>query len=222
VAAIPMEDLLNNIPLFSDLKEVERKTLSERLVVRSFPKNSIVIVDGDVSDSLYLIISGRVKVFLTDDAGKEVILNYQSKGEFFGEVALLDDQPRSASVIALEPCKFAILSKSDFCACLAEHPDIAMSIILKLSNRLRVLTEKVRSLALMDVYGRLKQTLLDLSEEQEGQRVVTERLTQQELANMVGASREMVTRILKDLTKGGYIDIEDKRITIKEKLPSAW
>ncbi len=217
-----MEDLLTNIPLFSELNVDERKALSDRLVVRSFPKNSIVIIDGDVSDSLYLILSGKVKVFLTDEGGKEVILNYQATGEYFGEMALLDNQPRSASVVTTEPCKFAILSKSDFRACLGEHPDIAMSIILKLSDRLRVLTEKVRSLALMDVYGRLRQTLFDLSEDRDGQRVVTERLTQQELANMVGASREMVTRILKDLTKGGYIDIEDKRITIKEKLPTAW
>lgn len=217
-----MNDLLINIPLFHELKAVEREALSRSMLTRRFPKNTIVILDGDDSDSLYIILSGKVKVFLTDEAGKEVTLNYQMEGEYFGEMALLDDQPRSASVMTVEASEFAVLPKAHFTKCISEHPEIAMGIIQHLTGRMRVLTDKVKNLALLDVYGRVKQALLELSEDKDGQCVVTERLTQQELANMVGASREMVTRILKDLSKGGYIEIENKRITIKEKLPSAW
>jgi CRP/FNR family cyclic AMP-dependent transcriptional regulator len=217
-----MDDLLAKIPLFQELDAMERAALSRCMVTRRFPKNTIVILDGDDSDSLYLIQSGKIKVFLNDDAGKEVILNYQAAGEYFGEMALLDDQPRSASVQTVEPSELAILPKADFVQCISEHPNIAMVIIQHLSGRMRVLTDKVKSLALLDVYGRVKQTLLDLSEQQDGQRVVHQRLTQQELANMIGASREMVTRILKDLTTGGYIETNNKRIVIKRNLPSAW
>ncbi len=217
-----MDDLLAKIPLFQELDAMERAALSRCMVTRRFPKNTIVILDGDESDSLYLIKSGKVKVFLNDDAGKEVILNYQAAGEYFGEMALLDDQPRSASVQTVEPSELAILPKADFVQCIGEHPNIAMVIIQHLSGRMRVLTDKVKSLALLDVYGRVKQTLLDLSEQQDGLRVVSQRLTQQELANIIGASREMVTRILKDLTKGGYIETNNKKIIIKRNLPSAW
>ncbi len=201
---------------------MEREALSRSMLIRRFPKNTIIILDGDDSDSLYIILAGKVKVFLTDEAGKEVTLNYQAVGEYFGEMALLDDQPRSASVMTVEASECAVLPKVHFTQFISEHPEIAMGIIRHLTGRMRVLTDKVKNLALLDVYGRVKQTLMDLSEDKEGQRVVSERLTQQELANMVGASREMVTRILKDLTKGGYIEIDNKRITIKEKLPSAW
>ncbi len=217
-----MNHLLNNIPLFDELEQDERDALTRRLNIRQFPKNAVIILDGDESDSLYIILAGKVKVFLTDDEGKEVILNYQGAGEYFGEMALLDESPRSASVITLESSKIAVLSKHDFMQCLSEHPKIAMSIIRHLTTRLRSLTDKVKNLALMNVYGRVTHTLIDLSELEGENRVVSERLTQQELANLVGASREMVTRILKDLTKGGYIDIQNKKITIKEKLPSAW
>lgn len=217
-----MDDFLDNIPLFQRLTTTDRKALSCCMVVRRFKKNTVVILDGDESDSLYLILKGKVKIFLTDEAGKEVILNYQTEGEYFGEMALLDDQPRSASVVTMEPSEFAVLPKTQFLQCISKHPEIAMGIIQHLSSRMRTLTEKVKSLALLDVYGRVKQTLLDLSDYQDGQRVVTERMTQQELANMIGASREMVTRILKDLTKGGYIEMENKKIIIKGKMPPAW
>ncbi len=217
-----MNHLLNNIPLFDELEQDERDALTRRLNIRQLPKNTVIILDGDESDSLYIILAGKVKVFLTDEEGKEVILNYQGPGQYFGEMALLDESPRSASVITLESSKIAVLSKHDFMQCLSEHPKIAMSIIRHLTTRLRSLTDKVKNLALMNVYGRVTHTLIDLSELEGDNRVVSERLTQQELANLVGASREMVTRILKDLTKGGYIDIQNKKITIKEKLPSAW
>lgn len=217
-----MDDILANVALFQALTADERESLSRYVVLRRFPANTVVVLDGDDSDSLYIIVSGKVKVFLNDESGKQVTLNHQSTGEYFGEMALLDEQPRSASVMTVEPSELAVLPKTHFIDCIGEHPGIAMGIIRHLTGRMRVLTDKVKSLALLDVYGRVRQTLLDLSEEQGGQRVIAERITHQEIANMVGASREMVTRILKDLATGGYIEVGNRRITIKEKLPPAW
>jgi CRP/FNR family cyclic AMP-dependent transcriptional regulator len=167
-------------------------------------------------------LSGRVKVYLSDEDGKEVIINTQGPGEYFGELALIDEAPRSASVMTIEDSKLSIVSKRDFESCLARYPEIALRVIKGLTKRLRHLTENVKSLALMDVYGRVARTLLSLAEEQDGKLVVHQRLTQRDIAAMIGASREMVSRILKDLTIGGYITVDKKSITINEKLPHAW
>lgn len=213
---------LSNIPLFSGLGEQEIQAISHHAVTKRFVKNTVVINEGDNSDSLYVILSGRVKIYLSDEDGKEVILNNQGPGDYFGELALIDEEPRSASVMTTEDCKLSIINKHDFAACLQKHPEIALSLIKDLSQRMRSLTENVKSLALMDVYGRVARTLLNLSVEEDGKLVIQERLTQKDIANMVGASREMVSRILKDLSIGGYITVDKKRITINERLPAAW
>lgn len=213
---------LKNIPLFSDLSDMEIEAISKLASSRTFNKNTMVICEGDRSDSLYVILSGQVRVFLSGDDGKEVTLNIQKEGEYFGELALLDDAPRSASVVTTESSRLAVISKAAFDECMEKNPCIALKIIRGLARRLRELTENVRTLALMDVYGRVARTLLDLSEERDDKRVIPQRLTQRDIANMVGASREMVSRILRDLTMGGYISIENKIITINERLPPAW
>ncbi len=214
--------MLKNIPLFSNLAESDLAILSSHAVTKKFAKNTIIINEGDETDSLYIILSGKIKAFLSDEHGKEIILDMAGPGEYFGEVALLDEAPRSASVMTLEPSSFLIISKDDFKNCVAKNPDIAISLIKELTHRIRVLTSSVKGLALRDVYGRVAETLLNLATEENGTLTISERPTQQELANMVGASREMVSRILKDLTSGGYIEVEDKKITIKRKLPSGW
>jgi len=214
--------MLPNIPLFSDLEEEERKTLSSKAITRHYPRNTIIINEGDSSDSLYFILSGRVKVFLNDDEGKEVILNTQGTGDYFGEMALLDSGPRSASVKTLEDSKMAVISKTDFDEFLFLHREATRKIMRCLVKRLRALTDNVRSLALMDVYGRVARVLLELAVKEGDHLVVRETLTQQDIANRVGASREMVSRILKELKTGGYIEIHKKHITIREKLPHGW
>jgi CRP/FNR family cyclic AMP-dependent transcriptional regulator len=191
-------------------------------VTRKYPKNVVLITEGDRSDSFYVILSGKVKVFLSDEHGKEVQLNTQGPGEYFGELALIDQAPRSASVMTLEPSQLAVVSRENFQRCLAENPDIAVELISFLVNRVRSLTENVKNLALLDVYGRVARTLLNLSSEQDDQLVIEERLTHQEIANRVGASREMVSRIMKDLCTGGYIQIRDRKIFIQAKLPPGW
>jgi len=213
---------LSNIALFSGLSETDMAAISSLAVTRSFPKNTLVICEGDTSDSLYVVLSGKVKVFLSDEEGKEVTLNLQGAGEYFGELAILDEAPRSASVMTVEDTRLAVLSKAAFEKCMEQHATIALVVMRGLACRLRELTENVRSLALMDVYGRVARLLLEMSEEVGGKNVIKQRLTQRDIASMVGASREMVSRILRDLSVGGYITIENKIITLNERLPPAW
>jgi len=215
--------MLNKIPLFADLDQEELESLSRRAVTRQYPRNTIFITEGDHSDSLYCILAGRVKVFLNDDDGKEIILNVQGPGEYFGELALLDSGPRSASVMALEPCRLSVISKADFEDFLGNHASAQKKIMLGMVKRLRALTENVRTLALLDVYGRVARVLLQLARPVGDVLVIREELRQQDIANRVGSSREMVSRVLKDLRTGGYIEIDkDRHIVIKERLPSGW
>lgn len=214
--------VLDKVSLFSELSGLDLEAVTKLAVTRNFPKNTMILCEGDQSDSLYVVLSGKVKVFLSDDEGKEVTLNVQGEDEYFGELALLDSAPRSASVVTLEQTRLAVISKSAFEQCMEKNPAISLKISRGLARRLRELSENVRSLALMDVYGRVARTLLEMSEEQDGKKVILQKLTQREIASMVGASREMVSRILRDLSVGGYISIKKKIITINERLPAAW
>ena len=214
--------MLNNIPLFSGLTEAEVAEISRHVVLRNYPKHTVIINEGDHSDSLYVIQSGTVKIYLADEQGKEIVLNQQGAGEYFGELALLDDAARSASVMTLERSSFCVLSKDVFKEILAKNPNIAVSLIKDLTRRVRSLTDNVKSLALLDVYGRVAKTLLGMATPQGDRLVIESKLTQQDIADRVGASREMVSRILKDLAIGGYIHMEQKHIVIHDGLPSRY
>lgn len=213
--------MLENVPLFSGLPKEALAEIEQHGSVKSCKKNVIVINQDDETYSLYVILKGSVKVFVSGEDGREAVLNHQEAGDYFGDLALIDKQPRVASVMTTEPSKFMIISRENFLKCLSKNPEIAINLIKPMTSRIRMLAKNVSSLALLDVYGRVARTLLDQSEEQ-GDVLVTEKLTQQEIADMVGASRAMVSRILKDLKEGGYISIEKKRITIHHKLPSRW
>lgn len=214
--------MLQNISLFSGLNEQELKDLEANAITRSYPRNSMIIHEGDNSEALFVVVSGRVKAFLSDEKGKEIVLNNHGPGEYFGELALFDDSPRSASVITLEKSKLSMISKTGFKACLRSNPEVAIQLIRGLVMRLRSATENVRSLALLDVYGRVARLFLQLAREEDGRLVIMEKLTQQDIADRVGSSREMVSRIIKDLKAGGYIQLDKNCITLKEKLPHAW
>jgi len=203
------------------LGNAQLRALSVHALTKSFPKNTVIVSEGDETDSLYVILSGRVKVYVSDEDGKEIVLTTQETGEYFGEM-VLDEGPRSASVMTLEPSKFAIVPKSQFKAFLLDNPQFATDLIEKLIHRVRALTENVKSLALMDVYGRVARLLLELAREHDGKLEVDEKLTQQDIADRVGASREMISKILKDLADGGYISVAQKRITIHRKPPRQW
>ncbi len=213
--------MLENVPLFSGLPKEALAEIEQHGSVKSCKKNVIVINQDDETYSLYVILKGSVKVFVSGEDGREAVLNHQQAGDYFGDLALIDKQPRVASVMTTEPSKFMIISREDFLKCLSKNPEIAINLIKPMTSRIRMLAKNVSSLALLDVYGRVARTLLDQSEER-GDVLVTEKLTQQEIADMVGASRAMVSRILKDLKEGGYISIEKKRITIHHKLPPRW
>ena len=212
---------LQSIPLFEGVPDADLRTLADRTIARNYAKQAIIVNEGDESDSLYLILSGRVKVYLADEHGKELILAIKGPGQYFGEM-VLDEQPRSASVMTLEPSQFAVLPRVDFTQFLLGHPQVSLQLIQNLIRMARGLNRSVRNLAMLDVYGRVARILLELAVERGGKLVIPERLTQKDIAARVGASREMINRILRDLTAGGYVSVEDGRITINKAPPARW
>jgi len=197
------------------------RELALRGQVRAFPKNAVIINEGDRGDSLYVILTGKVKVYVSDDDGREMILDIYGPGDYVGEMAL-DGRPRSASVMTLEPTTCSVVMRDELRSAISANPDIAMGLIATLIDRARIATDNVKNLALMDVYGRVARLLLSLAKEDGGKLVVPERMTQQDIADRVGASRDMISRIFKDLTIGGYVTIENRTITIHRKPPARW
>jgi CRP/FNR family cyclic AMP-dependent transcriptional regulator len=197
------------------------RELATRGQIRSFPKNTVFINEGDRGDSLFVIVSGRVKVYVSDNQGREMILDIHGSGQYVGEMAL-DGKARSASVMTLEPTTCAMVTRESLKEAIAANPDLAMALIEKLIDRARIATDTVKNLALMDVYGRVARLLLSLARERDGKLVVPERLTQQDIADRVGASRDMISRIFKDLTTGGYVTVVDRQITLNRRPPPRW
>lgn len=216
----PLE-VLRALPLFDELNDDELRTVQSHAVGRTYRKNTVIIEKGDETNSLYVLVTGKVKVFVDDEDGKELVLNTLGPGAYFGELALLGDIHRTASVMTQENSKFLVISQVDFLDCVRTSPEIALELIRHLIGKISQLTDRLGTLALRDVYGRVAATLQEQAEDEDG-KLITGRLTQQDLAQMVGASREMVSRILKELKTGGYIDIQSKRIIICKKLPARW
>ncbi len=213
-----IRDLLKSFPLFSDLSDGDLADIERIVKKKKFGKNEIILYQFDPGDSLYIVSKGKVKVVLYSKDGKEVLLSNLGPGEFFGEMSLLDGLPRSASVVAIEDSEAIILNRRDFLELIRNHPEIALKILTELSKRLRSADQKIGSLILMDVYGRVARVLVELAEK-EGKRVkddivIETRLRQQDIANMVGASRETVSRVLKDFVQNGFISIDGKKIII--------
>jgi CRP/FNR family cyclic AMP-dependent transcriptional regulator len=190
-------------------------------VSRNYPKNAVLINEGDLGDSLYIVLSGRVKVYSSNAAGREVVIAFHGPGECLGEMSL-DGSPRSASVVTLEPTTCALVTRASFREFILAYPEFALHLIEKLICRMRATTESVKSLALSDVYGRLVKLLLTLAVERDGKLIVPEKLTQQDIAERVGASRDMISRLLKDLVAGGYLSVSDRTITVLKKPPPGW
>ncbi len=213
---------LKKIPFLSKLSDEVLITLAERAKSVKFPKQTMIVTEGDETSSLYIMLSGKVRVFSSDDKSKEVTLLVQEPGSYFGEIALLSDEPRSASVVSLEKTTCAVISKSDFINWLMNYPEVAITLLGVLSEKIRHLTDKVRQMALSNVYERTVKALEGLAVVEGNVRMIHNRPTQQDLASMVGASREMINKIMHELTKGGYITLEEKSLIINKKLPSSW
>ncbi len=213
---------LRAVPLFATLPLAAQQALVREARQRTYAKGAIVINEGDAAHGLFIVCSGLLKACLNDDQGRELILSTLGPGDHFGELALLDDAPRSANVAALEPSELLVITKAAFQSVLQSHPDCMWPIVRSLVERVRELTENVRALALVDVFGRLARLLTSLAVEEGDLQVVRPRPTQQDIASRIGASREMVSRILKDLVVGGYLSLEADRIVIHRKFPNRW
>lgn len=214
-APVSDAESLAHVPLFAGLTEGALEQLAAHAYFREYHRGEMVLQQGGTNDWFFVIVKGAAKVCNVDEEGREVILSILEKGDFFGEMGILDENPRSASVMALESSTMLLLSRSDFLAFLKTHFDATMHLIRVLVGRLRIADRKIESLALLDVYGRVARALMDLSAPQEGtERVIERRVTRQDIARMVGASREMVSRVMKDLEARGSIDTRDGRIVI--------
>ena len=211
--------VLKSVPLFGSFPEDQLRALSAMVTRRLATRGTAIMHEGDPTDSLYIVMSGRLKVMMGEADGKEVILGIIGPGEFFGEMGLIDDNPRSATVIAIEPCELLAVSKRAFKKCLSENLSLAMAVMRVLVQRLRAADRKIGSLAMLDVYGRVARLLLDMSENVNGQKVVTRRLTKQDIARMIGASREMVSRVMKDLETSGYFEVRGSTIVLRDTIP---
>lgn len=198
------------------------QAIAARGGARSYPAHAVLVSEHDESDSIYILLQGRVKVYSSGEDGREVVYATLGPGEYFGEMTL-DGGPRSASVMTLEPTRCVVVSGAqvrDFLAC---HPDFALHLVRKLIALVRRSTDTVKRLALDDVYTRVAKLLRELAApDAEGRLVLTQRLTQQDIADRVGSSREMISRIFKQLTLGGYIASEERRIVLLKKLPPRW
>ena len=210
--------VLKAVPLFAGFPDDQLRVLAVSVTRRSVPRSTVVMGAGDATDSLYIVLSGRLKVMMGDADGKEVILSILAPGEFFGEMGLVDDAPRSASVVSIEPCELLQLSKRDFKKCMADNFEMSQAVMRGLVKRLREADRKIGSLALLDVYGRVARLLLDMSETVNGEKVVTKRLPKQDIAKMIGASREMVSRVMKDLQTGGFIEMRGTAIVLRDTI----
>ena len=212
--------MLENINLFAKLSEKQLQALEKISNTRRYPKGAMLIMEGNDNNQLFIIRSGKVSVFVNDEEGKQANLNYMGAGEYFGELSLLDGKPGSATVATLTECELTTISQNNFRELLITEPEIALGLMAELVARIRTLTDNVKSLALLDVYGRITNALIRLSDDD--QRIENPKLTHQDIANMVGSSREMVSRIMKELVVGGYIEQGSNFIQLKKPFPKHW
>jgi CRP/FNR family cyclic AMP-dependent transcriptional regulator len=206
--------ILRALPIFEMLDDECLKPLTRVATLRHIPRYTVVLHDGDCTDNIYFVLSGALKVQISDEEGREVILSILGQGELFGEMGVLDDHPRSATVLAVESSEVVVIGQADFKQCLAENPDVALFIMRNLTKRLRLADRNIESLALLDVYGRVARLLLEAAETVDGRKVVTRKLTKQDIAKMIGASREMVSRVMRDLTTQGFIQEQDGQLIL--------
>ena len=211
-----METTLRSIPLFSQLRESDLWRIREATVSRSYPKDSIILFEGEPGEALYVVLSGRVKVVYIAEDGREVILGTREKGDFFGETALLDDLANPAHVIAMQDSELLVLRREEFRRCLSDMTGMGLGLLRALSRRLRHADDQIRGLVLLDVRGRVARLLLDMAERNDGV-AVPKGITHNIIAQMVGASRETVSRTLRELTTEGLLHVTGRRIAIADQ-----
>ncbi len=210
---------LRTVPIFSELSDEDISSLAHLALRKRYPKDTVVFFENEEGDFFFTILEGRIKVTILGDDGREVILSVLGSGDFFGEMALLDNEPRSATAIAVEESELLSLHRNDFQSVLNDNRSITSALIRVLSGRLRRANHQISTLALLDVYGRVARVIVDMARE-EGKRlrdgrIAFRRATHQEIANRIGTTRETVTRMLKDLERQGLIHVEGKEIVVQ-------
>jgi len=211
--------MLKKIDLFADISDSAMAALQRCAKQHKYAKNSIIVTEGDTHSNFYVVVSGTLKVFVHGDDGRQVTLNQLGPGDYFGELALIDGAPRSASVMTQSATVLDVISQQDFQQFLATDQAASLVMMKALVRRIRVLTNSVRDLALLDVYGRVANLLQQGAASDTNQ---TLKLTHQEIADRVGSSREMVSRIMRELALGGYIEQTTGSIVVRKPLPHGW
>jgi len=213
-------DLIRRVPLFSMLTADQAQAIADSVVKRRFRRGEIVVEQGRKSNALFILLNGRARVLTSDSRGREVILAVLEAGDYVGEMSLIDNEPHSATVRAEVQTDMLVLARADFARCLPEASTLSYGILRGLVKRLRNADRQIESLALLDVYGRVARTLLDMAEETpEGIKIIRHKVSRQDMAKVVGASREMVSRVMKDLEERGVIETQENgSVVIKERL----
>ncbi|MCK9258363.1 MAG: cyclic nucleotide-binding domain-containing protein [Azoarcus sp.] len=209
---------LKTFPLFVGFPDDVLASVARVAMMRRFPRGQSVVRAGDRTDYVYFVLTGSLKVVVSDEDGREVILSILGQGELFGEMGMFGEQPRSASVVAVVAADLVMISKQDFRQLMQENFEVAWRIMCNLSERLRNADRKIESLALMDVYGRVAGLLIEMAEDVDGTTVVVRKISKQDIAKMIGASREMVSRVMKDLGQQGLIEETPQGIILRERL----
>ena len=213
-------ELIRRVPLFALLSSSHAELVADSIVKRRYKRGEIIVEQGQKTNTLFIILTGRVRVVTADKRGREVILATLQPGDYLGEMSLIDNQAHSATVRAEIQTDMLTLGRSEFARCLPENSSMSYSIMRGLVQRLRQADRKIESLALMDVYGRVARALLEFAApDREGLMAIRDRISRQDIAKMVGASREMVSRVMKDLEERGFIETrEDGSMLIKDRL----
>nr|WP_315490737.1 Crp/Fnr family transcriptional regulator [uncultured Rhodoferax sp.] len=201
-------DLIRRVSLFSKLTPDQAEALASTVSKKRFKRGEILVEQGKKSDALYIVLTGRTRVLMTDNKGREVILATLAAGDYVGEMSLIDDEPHSATVVADQQVDVLVLGRSSFLRCLGENMEMAHAVMRVLVQRLRKASENISSLALVGVYGRVAKVLLDsAAPDADGQLLIRDKVSRQDIAKMVGASREMVSRVMKDFEEQGFIQM---------------
>lgn len=212
-------DLIRRVPLFSMLTNDQAQAVADSVVKRRFRRGEIIVEHGRKSNALFILLNGRARVLTSDSRGREVILAVLQPGDYVGEMSLIDNEPHSATVRAEIQTDMLILGRAEFARCLPENSSLSYAIMRGLVHRLRQADRQIESLALLDVYGRVARTLLDMAEEQDGVQLIRNKVSRQDMAKIVGASREMVSRVMKDLEERGVIETQENgSVILKERL----
>jgi len=212
-------DLIRRVPLFSLLTNDQAQGIADAVVKRRYRRSEIVVEFGKKSNALFILLTGRARVLTADSRGREVILAVLQPGDYVGEMSLIDNEPHSATVRAEVQTDMLILGRAEFARCLPENSSLSYAIMRGLVHRLRSADRQIESLALLDVYGRVARTLLDMAEEINGTHIIRNKVSRQDMAKVVGASREMVSRVMKDLEQRGVIETQENgSVHIKQRL----